>query len=72
MTYNIGSWYYNFFKSSVEPLLEKYLTQHQPDLIISVIPLINNLVLKVAQKLNIPFLLIPTDLDRNYCYERYL
>lgn len=63
ITYNFGSWYYNFCKKTVLPLLEEYLTTHKPDLIISVAPLINNLVLKVAQKMNIPFLLIPTDLD---------
>jgi len=32
-------------------------------LVISVIPVINNIVLEVAQELNIPFLLVPTDLD---------
>lgn len=63
MTYNFGSWYYNFCQKSVEPLLEEYLTENKPDLIISVIPLINNLILRVAKKLDIPFLLIPTDLD---------
>ncbi len=63
ITYNFGSWYYNFCQKSVLPILEKYLLEHKPDLIISVVPLINNLILKVAQKMNVPFLLIPTDLD---------
>lgn len=63
ITYNFGSWYYNFCQKAVLPMLEEYITMHKPDLIISVIPLINNLILKVAQKMNIPFLLVPTDLD---------
>jgi UDP-N-acetylglucosamine:LPS N-acetylglucosamine transferase len=63
LTYSFGSWYYNFCRKSVEPLIEKYLATHKPDLIISVIPLINNLILNVAKKMNIPFVLVPTDLD---------
>lgn len=63
MAYYVGSWYYRIRKRTVVKLLENYLTHHRPDLIISVIPLVNDLVLQVAKKLNIPFLLIPTDLD---------
>ena len=62
-TYSFGAWYYHFRQNSVKSILEKYLTEHKPDLIVSVIPLINHLILSVAQKMNIPFLLIPTDLD---------
>ncbi len=60
---NFGSWYYMWRKDTIEPLLENYIQKNKPDLLISVIPLANNLLLNVAKKLDIPFLLIPTDLD---------
>lgn len=50
-------------KYVVHHLLSKFLTKEKPDLIISVIPLVNNYICDVARKLGIPFLLIPTDLD---------
>lgn len=43
--------------------LRAYCIQTKPTLIISVIPVMNYIILDVAQDLNIPFLLIPTDLD---------
>jgi processive 1,2-diacylglycerol beta-glucosyltransferase len=44
--------------------LKRYIKRHgQFDLIISVIPWVNESILEVAQQENIPFLLIPTDLD---------
>lgn len=61
--YQLGRWYTQSQKEKIFPLLQDYFIQTQPDLIISVIPVINNIVLEVAQELNIPFLLIPTDLD---------
>ena len=63
LMYKFGAWYYPFRRRSIEPIIEKYVLEHKPDLIISVIPLVNNAVLSVAKKLDIPFLLIPTDLD---------
>lgn len=63
VAYYVGAWYYRLRKRTVTKLLENYLTHHRPDLLISVIPLVNDLILQVAKKLNIPFLLIPTDLD---------
>lgn len=62
---NFGNWYYTLRERTVIPILESYLQQQKPDLLISVIPAINNLLLKTAQKLNIPFLIVPTDLDGN-------
>ncbi len=63
MMYNFGSWYYVWRKNSIERLLEEHIKKNKPDLIVSVIPLVNNMILNVAKKLDIPFLLIPTDLD---------
>lgn len=61
--YYFGTWYIQFQKEKIHCLLEDYFIKTKPDLIISVIPVINNIVLEVAEKHNIPFLLMPTDLD---------
>lgn len=50
-------------------LIRKRLAPLKPDCVISVIPHGNKAALTVAQELNIPFLIIPTDYDpRNYFY----
>lgn len=63
LIYELGAWYTQLQKEKIHVILKDYFTKTQPDLIISVIPIINNIVLEVAQELNIPFLLMPTDLD---------
>ncbi len=63
LIYELGTWYIQLQKEKIHIILKDYFTKTQPDLIISVIPIINNIVLEVAQELNIPFLLMPTDLD---------
>jgi len=60
---HVGSQYFLLRKRTVNNILEGYIKTHNPDLIISVAPIVNNNLLKVTQKLDIPFLLIPTDLD---------
>ncbi len=61
--YYFGAWYTKLFSSRAQKLIELHINKHTPDLIISVIPLMNNTILNIANKHNIPFLLIPTDLD---------
>lgn len=64
-----GSRYYFLRKQTINKLFEQYLTTYKPDLVISVAPIINNNLLKVAKKLSIPFLLISSDLDiSNYLF----
>ncbi len=60
----IGETYYgNWRASAIEQILLDYFSAAKPDLIISVIQFVNGSILKVAEKLNIPFLIIPTDAD---------
>lgn len=47
--------------------LNNYLKDKKVNLIISVVPDINKAVLEVAQKADIPFILVPTDLDGGPC-----
>lgn len=62
--YKAGIWFFNTLTHTKSlKKIKNYLIEHKPDLVISVIPLANNLILEAAQSLNIPFLLIPTDLD---------
>lgn len=61
--YNLGLWYFSKRKKRVQELIYNYLKKENADLAISVMPLVNGSILHAAQQLNIPFLLIPTDLD---------
>jgi processive 1,2-diacylglycerol beta-glucosyltransferase len=61
--YKLGSTYYRLFNKKINQILHEYLDEAKPDFIISVAPLINHIILRVAQERNIPFLLVPTDLD---------
>jgi processive 1,2-diacylglycerol beta-glucosyltransferase len=61
--YRIGNWYFRLQTKTMVRLLTQYLKKQKPDLIISVTPIINGTILQAAQAENIPFLLIPTDLD---------
>jgi len=71
----VGSWFLNKIVlplgntmiahryKKMEILFDKYLEKEKPAMIISVIPLINTPLLGVAQKHNIPFLVVTNDLD---------
>ncbi|MEP6806828.1 MAG: glycosyltransferase [Flavobacterium sp.] len=69
--YYVGAWFIQLQRKNIEALLHDYFVQSRPSLIISVIPLINNIILDTAQKLNIPFILVPTDLNISM-YIRYI
>jgi len=58
-----GNWFFSVSKESIYTLIKNYLIHNKSDLIISVIPYANNEILRAAQELGIPFILIPTDLD---------
>lgn len=61
--YDFGKWYFGLRSKSMLKLIRAYLLVEKPDLIISVIPVVNDIILVTAQDQNIPFLLIPTDFD---------
>jgi len=61
--YSLGEFYFRLRSRSIQRIIETSLNNVKPDLVISVIPIINQDVFLVTKKLNIPFLLIPTDLD---------
>jgi len=61
--YRLGVVYYKYRQTKVRNLIRAHLEKHKPDIAISVIPVINDHILAVTQEMNLPFLLIPTDLD---------
>ncbi len=66
----VGKWYFRRRKSTISNLIENSLLTHNPDLVISVIPLVDGAIIDACQKLNLPFLLLPTDLDSsNYIHD---
>ncbi len=58
-----GAIFTSWLKESITKIFLSYLEQNKVDLLISVMPLINGSSLDAAQQLNIPFILIPTDID---------
>ncbi len=63
LIYDFGYWYYNLISKSTTRIASEYLAKEKPDLVISVIPIVNSVILAACQKNNIPFMLIPTDFD---------
>lgn len=61
--YEISLLGFNFKQSRIEKLVSEYLINRKVDLVISVIPIINFALIKPLQDLNIPLLMLPTDLD---------
>lgn len=60
---HFGSWSEWWLRGRIEKLIFDYVSKHKPDIMISVIPFYNGPLLAVAEKLNIPLYIIPTDLD---------
>lgn len=52
--------------SKVEKLLKSYIVKHKPDMLISCIPLVNSMLNKVAKQLDLPLLVVTTDIDLTY------
>lgn len=61
--YYVSRWYYYFFSYFLIKRTTHYLAKEKPDLVISIIPIVNNILAKSCAALNIPFLIIPPDLD---------
>lgn len=63
---NFGAWSVNWYRPRIEEVIELFLREKKPDIIISVIPFYNGPLLTVAQKLHIPCVIVPTDLDSQF------
>lgn len=66
---DFGCWMTRLRHSSLEQSIEYFVQQEKPDLIISVMPIVNFMILKIAQQFQIPFLVLTNDLDTtNYIH----
>ena len=69
LIYRLGRIYFLPFEPSMRKRIVQYLKEANADMVISVIPIFNKVILAAAQELDIPFLLMPTDLDiRSFTY----
>ncbi|HRN78347.1 MAG TPA: hypothetical protein PLU71_03850 [Candidatus Dependentiae bacterium] len=64
--YYVGKPYINLLNTKITHLIYNYLHTHKADVVISVIPFINNACIAAAEKLDIPFFLFPLDLDASH------
>ncbi len=69
LIYRAGRIYFAPLGRCMRTRIIQYLREVNADLVISVIPIFNKWILEAAQELDIPFLLMPTDLDlRSFIY----
>ena len=69
LIYRLGRIYFVPFEPFMRKRIVQYLKENNADMVISVIPIFNKVILQAAQELDIPFLLMPTDLDiRSFVY----
>lgn len=61
--YHMGCFFFWLNEKRIVKNLIKTITHHKPDVIISVVPLINHCCVQAAAACNVPFILVPTDLD---------
>jgi processive 1,2-diacylglycerol beta-glucosyltransferase len=61
--FKVGIWHMSWQRESIAKALDKYFQYNKYDMIISVIPVFNGPLLKAAKKHDIPFLVVPTELD---------
>jgi len=66
----LGTQYIHRRRKKIRQELRDYFIKEQPALIISVVPIMNYIILDIAQELNIPFVLIPTDLNVSIYIQR--
>ena len=58
-----GASYISTVASQLQSLLNNYLNREHPDLVISLIPLVNAPIAHATRNLGIPFAIVPVDLD---------
>lgn len=59
----VGAWKIRQKQDDITGLVQEYCEKYKPDMLISVVPLINRGLLDAAQKQKIPFIIVTNDLD---------
>lgn len=76
--YKASRWYYSLFAPLLIRQTIEYLEKQKPHLVISIIPIVDDIIVKSCQHLNIPIIILPPDLDISFytqeltppCYEK--
>jgi processive 1,2-diacylglycerol beta-glucosyltransferase len=69
LIYRLGRLYFLPFEPFMRKRIVQYLKDTNADMVISVIPMFSKITLQACKELDIPFLLMPTDLDiRSFVY----
>lgn len=63
LLFHMGCFFFWINEKRIIKNLIKTIQKHKPDIIVSVIPIINHCCVVAAQACNVPFILSPTDLD---------
>lgn len=72
LIYRLGRLYFLPFEPFMRKRIVQYLKDTDADMVISVIPMFSKVILQACKELDIPFLLMPTDLDiRSFTYNVY-
>ena len=61
--YHLGTWMIAMRKKQLRAAITAIIKQESPNLIISVIPMINDIISAICADLDVPCLIIPTDFD---------
>ncbi|MGB8467687.1 MAG: glycosyltransferase [Candidatus Babeliales bacterium] len=61
--YRLGLWLVNLKRKTLERAVTNHIAQYQPDMVISVIPIINDMIINSCKELGIKCVVVPTDFD---------
>lgn len=64
--YWVGNLFFSVFWSRIATSLHTFFQKQNPDCIISVVPLVNSEIASYTKQADIPFILIPTDIDAHF------
>lgn len=59
----IGFFVFLLVRKIAESLVYRCIKQKSPDVVISVVPVVNGVIARACNKFNVPFIIVPTDLD---------
>lgn len=69
--YLVAHLFFSLVRPSIKKSLFTFFNHKNPDCIISVVPLVNSEISEYTKKADIPFILIPTDIDAHFFLERF-
>ena len=68
--HTLGKWYFSQMRQPLSRKIQNFLSTEKAHMVISVVPLVDGAIVDATQKMDIPFILLPTDLDStNYIHD---